>query len=181
MLLIAAGCLWLFLAAVPAFADGGPHVAAVEQRRRRTDCRRLRRLPPGPHRAGRDAPQRRARNGALPDLPRRDRHRRDDGRRERRPVHAGDDGHSRRHRPRRPPRRRLRQGPHRLRRGRPGRIPERHRRPPERQGAGPDRRVPGRHVRPPAQHGRRGRGGARAVAWGNGPDSARPTSGPRST
>jgi predicted CXXCH cytochrome family protein len=28
MLLIAAGSLWLFLAAVPAFADGGPHVAA---------------------------------------------------------------------------------------------------------------------------------------------------------
>ena len=29
MLLIAAGSLWLFLAAVPVFADGGPHVAAV--------------------------------------------------------------------------------------------------------------------------------------------------------
>ena len=29
MLLIAAGSLWLFLAAVPAFADGGPHVAAI--------------------------------------------------------------------------------------------------------------------------------------------------------
>ena len=28
MLLIAAGSLWLFLAAVPVFADGGPHVAA---------------------------------------------------------------------------------------------------------------------------------------------------------
>ena len=28
-LLIAAGALWLFLAAVPALADGGPHVAAV--------------------------------------------------------------------------------------------------------------------------------------------------------
>ena len=28
-LLLAAGALWLFLAAVPAFADGGPHVAAV--------------------------------------------------------------------------------------------------------------------------------------------------------
>ena len=29
MLLIAAGILWLFLAAVPVFADGGPHVASV--------------------------------------------------------------------------------------------------------------------------------------------------------
>ena len=29
MLLIAAGSLWLFLAAVPVFADGGPHVASV--------------------------------------------------------------------------------------------------------------------------------------------------------
>ena len=29
MLLIAAGSLWLFLAAVPVFADGGPHIAAV--------------------------------------------------------------------------------------------------------------------------------------------------------
>jgi len=29
LLLIAAGSLWLFLAAVPAFADGGPHVASV--------------------------------------------------------------------------------------------------------------------------------------------------------
>jgi predicted CXXCH cytochrome family protein len=29
MLLIAAGSLWLFLAAVPVFADGGPHVAAI--------------------------------------------------------------------------------------------------------------------------------------------------------
>ena len=29
MLLIAAGSLWLFLAAVPAFADGGPHVKAI--------------------------------------------------------------------------------------------------------------------------------------------------------
>jgi predicted CXXCH cytochrome family protein len=29
MLLIAAGSLWLFLAAVPALADGGPHVASV--------------------------------------------------------------------------------------------------------------------------------------------------------
>jgi predicted CXXCH cytochrome family protein len=29
MLLIAAGSLWLFLAAVPALADGGPHVAAI--------------------------------------------------------------------------------------------------------------------------------------------------------
>jgi predicted CXXCH cytochrome family protein len=28
MLLIAAGTLWLFLAAVPAFADGGPHIAS---------------------------------------------------------------------------------------------------------------------------------------------------------
>ena len=29
MLLVAAGGLWLFLAAVPAFADGGPHVASM--------------------------------------------------------------------------------------------------------------------------------------------------------
>ena len=29
MLLIAAGSLWLFLAAVPVFADGGPHVSAI--------------------------------------------------------------------------------------------------------------------------------------------------------
>lgn len=29
MLLVAAGSLWLFLAAVPVFADGGPHVASV--------------------------------------------------------------------------------------------------------------------------------------------------------
>ena len=29
MLLIAAASLWLFLAAVPALADGGPHVASV--------------------------------------------------------------------------------------------------------------------------------------------------------
>jgi predicted CXXCH cytochrome family protein len=29
MLLIAAGTLWLFLAAVPAFADGGPHIASA--------------------------------------------------------------------------------------------------------------------------------------------------------
>ena len=29
MLLVAAGSLWLFLAAVPVFADGGPHIAAV--------------------------------------------------------------------------------------------------------------------------------------------------------
>ena len=29
VLLLAAGALWLFLAAIPAFADGGPHVAAT--------------------------------------------------------------------------------------------------------------------------------------------------------
>ena len=28
-LLLAAGALWLFLAALPAFADGGPHVAVT--------------------------------------------------------------------------------------------------------------------------------------------------------
>ncbi len=28
-LLIAAGTLWLFLAAVPAFADGGPHTSSI--------------------------------------------------------------------------------------------------------------------------------------------------------
>ena len=30
MLLIAAGSLWLFLAAVPVLADGGPHVASAK-------------------------------------------------------------------------------------------------------------------------------------------------------
>ena len=57
-LLLAGAALWLFLAAVPALADGGPHVASVNNGASVADGRQLRRLPPGPHRPGRHAPRR---------------------------------------------------------------------------------------------------------------------------
>ena len=73
-LLLAAGALWLFLAAVPAFADGGPHVAATNTGVSGADGRQLRRLPPGPHRPGRCTCSSTSDGSTtLPDVPRRDR------------------------------------------------------------------------------------------------------------
>ena len=90
-----------------------------ELRCQHADSRRLRRMPPGPHRAGRDAPQRADRGGPLPDVPRRGGHGRHHGRHDRRPVRGRRRRPPRRHAARRPPRRRLRPGPDRVRRGRP--------------------------------------------------------------
>ena len=157
MLLIAAGSLWLFLAAVPVFADGGPHVASVNNGTRRRQRRQLRRLPPRPHGPGRVPARRQLRNRIVPDLSRLDRPRSDDRRRERRAVRARDHG--------------VRGGQvlgylrgggfvnARIGSGEAVRLAylSGGDRPPERQGAGQDRRVPGRHLGPPAERRRRGR------------------------
>ncbi len=117
-LLLAGAALWLFLAAIPALADGGPHVAATNYGAgsgglTADSCA-------GCHRAHTaQATRSSSQSGqirALPDLPRRRTAPARRRRRDRRPVHPG--GPSQRHRtaashPRRPPRRRLRPGPHR--------------------------------------------------------------------
>ena len=121
-LLFAGGAVWLFLAAIPVLADGGPHVAAINSGVNggltADSCA-------GCHRAhtaqGATAPQV-GRGDPLPDLPRRDGDRRDHERRERRPVQAGRiaDRRPRQRHPRRPSQRWLRHRGDRLRQRRPG-------------------------------------------------------------
>ena len=118
MLLIAAGSLWLFLAAVPVFADGGPHVASVNNGTAGVNADSC----AGCHRAhtaqGEYLLVASSATASVPDLSRLDRPRRDDRRRERRAVRARDRSRPRRPGARVPPRRRLRQRPYRVRRSR---------------------------------------------------------------
>ncbi len=179
MLLIAAGSLWLFLAAVPVFADGGPHVASVNNGTAGVNADSC----AGCHRAhtaqGEYLLVASSANRVVPDLSRLDRPRCDDRRRERRAVRA---------------RRPIPSAAARCSgtsaaaasstpvsgRARPfaSPTPSGERCSPARQGAGPDRRVPARHLGPPAERRTAWSGRRTFIAWGNGPDSASPYAGP---
>ena len=127
------------------------------------DGRQLRRLSPGPHRAGRVPAQATAAESRLCTVvPRRGRPGRHDRRRERHPVHARHERPTARGTPSAPSAAAASSppgsGP-----ARPYRVAyhERDHRSPERQGSRSHRGLAGRHLRAPAQHGRRDRGGRR--------------------
>ncbi len=178
MLLIAAGSLWLFLAAVPVFADGGPHVAAINNGTGGVNADSC----AGCHRAhtaqGLYLLVESSGTALCTSCHGDCRHRRDDQRRARHPVHPRHGRRAWHHAPRVPARGWLRYGPYRVR---PGRTRWRRR---ARHGVSQRAKVPVRTAgsQPVTSAHLPNVGGvvgaADGVAWGNGPNSATAYAGP---
>ena len=129
-IVVIGGALWLLLAAIPALADGGPHVMTSNNGSsgiKADGCASCHRIHTSKSPTGFLLVSSESTDHELLSLvPRRDRDRRIDRRRHRRPVRArrNERHHARHgHDDRRPPGRRLRRGPDRFRHGLPARHP----------------------------------------------------------